>query len=183
MASVEDFFSAAGWTLVILGLIACFVPHCFKRGVIAMLLGDLCLFFGIVMPRTFMDLAFFSGIPGLGSTGYKVLGGAISAVVYVLFTGPFLIKRTRSRRNLKKEDSAANSDRNNETASVIENDNQKTGEEHSDNKSPVVDPAIFSKVREAKAQDEHGLNDQGTTGLKQVRKELFSGLEHGDRPL
>ena len=199
MGAVEQFFGAAGWTLVALGLASCLIPHCFKRGVVVMLAGDLCLFLGIVMPRSFMGMAFFQGAFGLGRTGYHACGIAMSAILFALFMGPHVVKICKGRRGASSsgEDGAGKAD-----ADAIQD---------------RADPALFSNVRQAAAakepQDEAldearqelaepPRDDLGPDGeepaagsqaggdgpgaapsARDPRADLFSGLGKGDRPL
>ncbi len=201
MGAVEQFFGAAGWTLAALGLASCLIPHCFKRGVVVMLAGDLCLFLGIVMPRSFMGMAFFQGSFGLGRTGYHACGIAVSAILFALFMGPHVVKIWKGRRLAAPAGAG--------------------GAGNADAAAPAgegrADPALFSKVRQAAAAKEpadqsldearrelaepprDGLSpDQGKPGAglhpgsedfgaepsgRDPREDLFSGLGKGDRPL
>lgn len=207
MGAVELFFGAAGWTLVALGLASCLIPHCFRRGVVVMLAGDLCLFLGIVMPRTFMGMAFFSGAYGLSKTGYHACGIAIAAILYLLFIGPGAVKAWR-RRGGADDDAAED-----EPA----RDQEGAPSNSADASQSRADPSLFSKVRQSAAarsekekayekadqelsesprEDENpGIREEPALSLhagdghqthaepRDPRAELFSGLGRGDRPL
>lgn len=191
MGAVEQFFGAAGWTLAALGLASCLVPHCFKRGVVAMLAGDLCLFLGIVMPRSFMGMAFFAGAFGLGRTGYHACGIAAAAILFALFMGPHAVKIWKGR------------------GAAAAGGGNGGGEAPADAGEGRADPALFSKVRQAAAarapQDQamdgagdgagqepaepplgdpgQGQGDPDAPSGRDPREDLFSGLGKGDRPL
>jgi hypothetical protein len=176
MGAVEQFFGAAGWTLVALGLASCLIPHCFRRGVVVMLAGDLCLFFGIVMPRTFMDLAFFSGLFGLGRRGYTACGIILAAILFALFMGPAVARIFRSR-GAKGGDGAAH-----EAAGDGGSTRSPEGA------GATADPSLFAKVKEAaeeegRKNDAADAQDDGAAAPEDPRKAVFSGLDSRDRPL
>lgn len=95
MAGVELFFSGLGWCLFGLGLASCLIPRCFKAAVVIMLAGDVALMLGILFPRMFMGLGFFSS-GDLTAHFYRGAGIAAAVALYALIMYP---RWRRSRRS------------------------------------------------------------------------------------
>ncbi|MGN0908356.1 MAG: hypothetical protein ACI4NA_01940 [Succinivibrio sp.] len=199
MGAVEQFFGASGWTLVALGLASCLIPHFFRRGVVAMLCGDFCLFLGIVMPRTFMGMAFFQG--ALGRQGYRSAGIAAAAALFALLAVPPAVRAWRRRKAAAEEgqgEAAGDGSEDRADPSIFTNvrleENARGAATSADGAVPAG-AGFRSAPAEAKARPGQGAAAAGSEDplksgsedpLKSgsedpLKKELFGGLGKGDR--